>query len=128
MLHSKETELPPDTALRKGAAPPQGYLFKDEVFPCWYRSAPPKEKNQQVRKATGLCLLGERLDYGVDLSFAPFRERTKYHNYHLSFSYKRLRRARRHSARELSPGRGLQGYFLSPRLLSSVPTGRLVRW
>lgn len=24
---------------------PQNYLFKDEIFPCWYRSAPPKKKN-----------------------------------------------------------------------------------
>lgn len=51
----------------------------DEIFPCWYRSAPPKKKNQRVRKAADLCLLG--LDSGVGLSFTPSREQTKHHNY-----------------------------------------------
>lgn len=32
----------------KGAAPPT-YLFRGEIFPCWYRSAPPEEKNRRVR-------------------------------------------------------------------------------
>lgn len=50
------------------AAPPPSYLFKDEIFPCWYRRAPPKEKSQQVRavgKANTPVLLGREAELWV---------------------------------------------------------------
>lgn len=46
MLH-KDTELP-GMALPR-ALLPRTYLFRGEIFPCWYRSAPPEEENQRVR-------------------------------------------------------------------------------
>lgn len=70
--HDKETGLPHRAARPQGAAPPQNYLFKDEIFPCWYRSAPPKAKNQQVRKAD-LRLLGKMLDLGGGFQFCPIQ-------------------------------------------------------
>lgn len=87
---------------------PLRYLFKDEIFPCWYRSAPPKDKNQQVRKATDLCLLGERLDSGAGLCFAPFMGRLNTITILSASATKGPggHEGTPHSARERSPGLG----------------------
>lgn len=51
----------------------------------------------------------------VGLSFTPSREQTKHCNYYLSFSYKRLRRARRHSI-------FCQGVLTRPQAPGSLPS------
>lgn len=90
-LH-KEMGLPLPHQMQKLRLP-QNYLFKDEIFPCWYRSAPPKEKNRWVRvtgKALYLILLGEGLDWGWG---ECHHNRLSPVTRHLSFKDQRPRRA-----------------------------------